>query len=48
VHLQTLLSARRFAEAQTLARRETRAEPTRPDWWFYLAQASAGLNDSLQ
>ncbi|MDR5764274.1 MULTISPECIES: M48 family metalloprotease [unclassified Caballeronia] len=48
VHLQTLLSARRFADAQTLARRETRAEPTRPDWWFYLAQASAGLNDPLQ
>ncbi|WP_250865496.1 M48 family metalloprotease [Caballeronia sp. INSB1] len=48
VHLQALLSARRFAEAQTLARRETRAEPTRPDWWFYLAQASAGLNDPLQ
>ncbi|WP_321798474.1 M48 family metalloprotease [Caballeronia sp. J97] len=48
VHLQTLLSARRFAEAQTLARRETRAEPTRPDWWLYLAQASAGLNDPLQ
>ncbi|KXU94605.1 peptidase M48 [Caballeronia megalochromosomata] len=47
-HLQALLSARRFAEAQTLARRETRAEPTRPDWWFYLAQASAGLNDPLQ
>ncbi|SPB14999.1 subfamily M48B metalopeptidase [Caballeronia novacaledonica] len=48
VHLQALLSARRFAEAQVLARRETRAEPTRPDWWFYLAQASAGLNDPLQ
>lgn len=48
VHLQTLLSARRFADAQMLARRETRAEPTRPDWWFYLAQASAGLNDPLQ
>ncbi|WP_250483113.1 M48 family metalloprotease [Caballeronia sp. GaOx3] len=48
VHLQALLSARRFAEAQTLARRETRAEPARPDWWFYLAQASAGLNDPLQ
>jgi predicted Zn-dependent protease len=48
VHLQALISARRFAEAQTLARRETRAEPTRPDWWLYLAQASAGLNDPLQ
>ncbi|BBU26713.1 hypothetical protein BTHE68_04470 [Burkholderia sp. THE68] len=48
VHLQALLSARRFAEAQTLARHETRAEPTRADWWLYLAQASAGLNDPLQ
>ena len=46
--VQALLSARRFAEAQTLARRGTRAEPARPDWWFYLAQASAGLNDPLQ
>ncbi|SAL69380.1 peptidase M48, Ste24p [Caballeronia peredens] len=48
VHLQALLAARRYAEAQALARRETRAEPTRPDWWLYLAQASAGLNDPLQ
>ncbi|SAK64804.1 peptidase M48 Ste24p [Caballeronia temeraria] len=48
VHVQALLSAHRFAEAQALARRETRAEPARPDWWLYLAQASAGLNDPLQ
>jgi predicted Zn-dependent protease len=48
VQLQALLAARRYAEAQTLARGETRAEPTRPDWWLYLAQASAGLNDPLQ
>ncbi|BAO85507.1 MULTISPECIES: M48 family metalloprotease [Caballeronia] len=48
VHLQALLAARRFAEAQALARHETRAEPARPDWWLYLAQASKGLNDPLQ
>jgi predicted Zn-dependent protease len=48
VHLQALLAAHRYADAQTLARRETRAEPTRPDWWLYLAQASVGLNDPLQ
>ncbi len=35
------------AEAQSLARRETRAEPNRGDWWLYLAQASAGLKDPL-
>jgi predicted Zn-dependent protease len=48
MHLQTLLTARRFAEAQALARQETRSEPKRPDWWFYLAQASVGLKDPLQ
>ncbi|SOE80698.1 Peptidase family M48 [Caballeronia arationis] len=48
MHLQTLLTARRFAEAQALARMETRSEPKRPDWWFYLAQASVGLKDPLQ
>ncbi|SAL02653.1 peptidase M48, Ste24p [Caballeronia calidae] len=48
VHLQALLSARRYTEAQALARQETRAEPARPDWWLYLAQASAGLNDPLR
>jgi beta-barrel assembly-enhancing protease len=47
-HLQALLGAHRYAEAQALARHETRAEPTRPDWWLYLAQASKGLNDPLQ
>jgi predicted Zn-dependent protease len=48
MHLQTLLAARRFAEAQALARQETRSEPKRPDWWFYLAEASVGLRDPLQ
>jgi predicted Zn-dependent protease len=48
MHLQTLIAARRFAEAQALAKEETRAEPTRPDWWYYLAQSSVGLNDPFQ
>lgn len=48
MHLQTLIAARRFAEAQALAKEETRAEPMRPDWWYYLAQSSVGLNDPLQ
>ncbi|WP_250533136.1 M48 family metalloprotease [Caballeronia sp. AZ10_KS36] len=47
-HLQALMAAHRYEEAQTLARRETRAEPARGDWWLYLAQASAGLNDPLR
>ncbi len=47
-HLQALLSAHRFVEAQALARRETRADPTQPDWWRYLAQASVGANDPMQ
>jgi predicted Zn-dependent protease len=47
-HLQALLSARRFTEAQALARRETRADPTQPDWWRYLAQASVGASDPMQ
>ncbi|MDR5853703.1 M48 family metalloprotease [Caballeronia sp. LZ062] len=48
VHLQSLIAAHRYQEAQTLARGETRAEPARADWWLYLAQASAGLNDPLR
>jgi predicted Zn-dependent protease len=48
VHLQALIGAHRYAEAQALAKRETRMEPARPDWWLFLAQASAGLNDPLQ
>jgi predicted Zn-dependent protease len=47
-HLQALLSARRFTEAQALARHETRDDPSQPDWWRYLAQASAGANDAMQ
>ncbi|MDR5736578.1 MULTISPECIES: M48 family metalloprotease [unclassified Caballeronia] len=48
IHLQSLIGAHRYADAQTLARRQTRAEPARADWWLYLAQASAGLNDPLR
>jgi predicted Zn-dependent protease len=47
-HMQALLSAHRFTDAQALARRETRADPAQPDWWRYLAQASVGANDPMQ
>ncbi|MBB3255290.1 putative Zn-dependent protease [Paraburkholderia bannensis] len=45
--LQALIAARRFKEAQTLARRETGSEPQQGAWWQYLAQSSAGLGDQL-
>ncbi|CAB3757726.1 M48 family metalloprotease [Paraburkholderia humisilvae] len=47
IHLRTLLTARRFEEAQAQAKRETEAEPQQPAWWLYLAQASAGSGDAL-
>ncbi|BAG44490.1 M48 family metalloprotease [Burkholderia multivorans] len=47
VHLQTLIAARRFAEAQTLARVQASADPDQPDWWDYLAKASDGKGDVL-
>jgi beta-barrel assembly-enhancing protease len=47
VRLQTLLSARRFADAQALAKKETIADPKQPVWWRYLAQASVGTGDAL-
>jgi len=47
MHIRTLLSLRRFAEAQALARKETEAQPDQPAWWLYLAQASAGTGDAL-
>ncbi|MBW0450803.1 M48 family peptidase [bacterium M00.F.Ca.ET.228.01.1.1] len=47
MHIRTLLSLRRFAEAQALAQKETRAQPDQPAWWLYLAQASAGSGDAL-
>ncbi|HKT97775.1 MAG TPA: M48 family metalloprotease, partial [Paraburkholderia sp.] len=45
--LQALIAARRFKEAQTLARSETGSEPRQGVWWQYLAQSSAGLGDLL-
>ncbi|HEY3600283.1 MAG TPA: M48 family metalloprotease [Paraburkholderia sp.] len=47
MRLRTLLTARRFGEAQAVAQRETSAEPQQPAWWRYLAQASAGSGDAL-
>jgi predicted Zn-dependent protease len=47
MHIQTLLTLRRFADAQALARQETQAHPDQPAWWLYLAQASAGSGDAL-
>jgi predicted Zn-dependent protease len=47
MRLKTLLTARRFGEAQAQAQREARAEPQQPDWWRYLAQASAASGDVL-
>ncbi|MGF6603436.1 putative Zn-dependent protease [Paraburkholderia sp. GAS448] len=47
MRLQTLLSARRFAEAQALASQQTRADPQQPLWWRYLAQASVGTGDTV-
>ncbi|SKC69536.1 Putative Zn-dependent protease, contains TPR repeats [Burkholderia sp. YR290] len=47
MRLQTLLTARRFGEAQAQAQRETRADPQQPVWWRYLAQASVGTGDAL-
>lgn len=47
MHLQTLLTAKRFAPAQALATKETRLEPQQPAWWRYLAQASVGSGDAL-
>ncbi|PXW24327.1 M48 family metalloprotease [Paraburkholderia caballeronis] len=45
--LQSLLGARKFAQAQALALHETQAEPSQPAWWQYLAQASVGVGDGL-
>ncbi|MDN7430062.1 peptidase M48 [Burkholderia sp. AU16741] len=46
-HLQALIAARRFGEAQTLARAQAKADPEQPDWWEYLAKASDGKGDVL-
>jgi predicted Zn-dependent protease len=47
MHIRTLLTLKRYADAQALARKETRAHPDQPAWWLYLAQASAGSGDAL-
>ncbi|HEY4295230.1 MAG TPA: M48 family metalloprotease [Paraburkholderia sp.] len=47
MHIRTLVTLKRFADAQTLARQETQAQPEQPAWWLYLAQASAGSGDAL-
>lgn len=47
MHIQTLLTLKRFTDAQALALKETRAQPDQPAWWLYLAQASAGTGDTL-
>ncbi|RKF29939.1 M48 family metalloprotease [Paraburkholderia fungorum] len=47
MHIQTLLTLKRFADAQALALQETRVQPDQPAWWMYLAQASAGSGDTL-
>jgi len=47
MHIRTLLTLRRFTEAQTLARQETQVHPDQPAWWLYLAQAAAGSGDPL-
>ncbi|MFL9966857.1 M48 family metalloprotease [Paraburkholderia sediminicola] len=47
MHIRTLLTMRRFADAQALAQKEARAHPDQPAWWLYLAQASAGSGDAL-
>ncbi|ONP07815.1 peptidase M48 [Burkholderia cenocepacia] len=46
-HLQALIAARRFAEAQTLARAQAKTDPEQPDWWDYLAKSSDGKGDVL-
>ncbi|WP_323122412.1 M48 family metalloprotease [Burkholderia alba] len=46
-HLQALLAARRYTDAQTLARAETQADARRPEWWNFLAQASVGSGDGV-
>ncbi|SDQ83117.1 Putative Zn-dependent protease, contains TPR repeats [Paraburkholderia fungorum] len=47
MHIRTLLTLKRYADAQVLAQKETRAHPDQPAWWLYLAQASAGSGDAL-
>lgn len=46
-HLQALLAAKRFGEAQALAQAEAHSNPGEPDWWRLLAQASLGSGDAV-
>ncbi|WP_420813203.1 M48 family metalloprotease [Pararobbsia silviterrae] len=46
VQLEALLHARRFTQAQALARQQTVKAPDEPAWWAYLAEASDKLGDS--
>ncbi|KVE35425.1 M48 family metalloprotease [Burkholderia sp. BDU5] len=46
-HLQAILAARRYAQAQALAQSEASADSGQPDWWNYLAQASLGNGDAV-
>lgn len=45
---QAMIAARRYTDAQALARSQAAAEPRRSEWWRYLAQASAALGDTVQ
>ncbi|XOD05131.1 M48 family metalloprotease [Burkholderia sp. 22PA0099] len=47
VHLQALVAAKRFGEAQALAQRQADADPRQPDWWAWLAQAAQGNGDAI-
>jgi predicted Zn-dependent protease len=47
-YLQAMIAARRYADAQALARAQAAAEPQHSEWWRYLAQASAALGDTVQ
>ncbi|MEK6425023.1 MAG: M48 family metalloprotease [Burkholderia gladioli] len=46
-HLQALVAAKRFREAQALAQRQADADPRQPDWWAWLAQAAQGNGDTI-
>ncbi|MBN3726516.1 M48 family metalloprotease [Burkholderia sp. Ac-20379] len=46
-HLQALVAAKRFGEAQALAQRQADADPHQPDWWAWLAQSAQGNGDAI-
>lgn len=47
MHLEALLAAKRFGQAQALAQEQAQADPRQPDWWRYLAQAAQGSGDAI-